>query len=145
MNNYILLLFAVAFSMQSFTSPKKELKDRVEAFLELSVSVSDNSKEEIERIKTFLEPSEDQEKTATVLFQMWHRELKTFGKQKKKIIKVTFLNKSQMAFVDVSIERTVPIKDAKKKGATKKEYLTMKATWKLVNGHWMQRTKVYAK
>jgi hypothetical protein len=145
MNNYILLLLGVAFSMQSFTSPKKDLKNRVEAFLELSVTVSDDSKKEIERIKTFLEPSEDKDKTATILFQTWHRELQTFGKQKKKITKVTFLNKSQMAFVDVSIERDVPIKGAKKEGATKKEFFTMKATWKLVNGQWMQRTKIYAK
>ncbi|MFT4760243.1 MAG: hypothetical protein ACI9XO_003019 [Paraglaciecola sp.] len=145
MNKYILLLLAFAFAMQSFTGPKKELKTRVEALLELSVSLTDNSKEEIERIKLFLEPSEDRNMTAIALYQTWHRELKTFGKQEKKIQKVTFLNRSTMAFVDVAIERKVPQKDAKKEGTVTKEYFTMKATWKLVDGKWMQRTKVYAK
>ena len=145
MNKSILFLLALAFSMQSFTSPKKELKNRVEALLELSVSLTDDSKKEIERIKAFLEPSQDQNETAIYLYQTWHRELKTFGQQKKRIQKVTFINKGSMAFVDIAIERKVPRKDAKKKDATTKEYFTMKATWKLVNGKWMQRTKIYAK
>ena len=145
MNKYTLFILAVAFSAQSFTSPKKELKERVEALMELSVSLTDNSKEEIEKIKSFLEPSEDQENTAITLYQTWHRELKAFGKQKKKIQKIVFLNKSTMAFVDVAIERNVPQKNPKKAGATNKEYFTMKATWKNMDGQWVQRTEVYAK
>ena len=145
MNKYLLLLIALCFSMQSFTSSKSQLKTRVEAFMELSVSLTDNSKEEIERIKTFLEPSEDQETTAITLYQIWHRELKTFGKQSKKVGKITFLNNNEMAFVDISITRKIPVKDAKKEGATVKEFFKMKTTWVKSEGRWFQRTKIFAK
>lgn len=145
MNKYILLLLVITLSLQSFTSPKKDLKMRVEALMELSISLTDNAKEEIEKIKTFLEPSEDRDRTAIALYQTWHQELKVFGKQKKKVQKIVFLNKTNMAFVDIAIEREVPRKNAKKAGTTDKQFFTMKATWKKVDEQWVQRTEIYAK
>lgn len=145
MSKYLLLLMGFAFSTQSFVSPKKELKERVEALLELSVSLTDDSEKEIERIKTFLEPSEDQTTTAIQLYQIWTQELKAFGKQDKKVSKVVFLNKNKMAFIDISITRKVKKKNAKKKEIIEKEFFTMKATWLKSEGKWVQRTKILAK
>ena len=145
MNQYLLVLIAFAFSMQSFTGPKKDLKERVEAFLELSLSVSEDSDKEIQRIKTFLEPSIDQDHSAILLYQMWRQELASYGKQDKKVQKIVFLNKDDMAFVDISLARNIPRKGAKKKGAVDKEFFTMKATWIKVDGQWVQRTKMLAR
>ena len=142
--NKIFILLLLAFGLQSFTSPKSDLKARVEALIELSVSVSDESEKEIKRIQSFLEPSDNQATASIQLYQIWSRELKTFGKQAKRIQKITFLKKKEMAFVDIAIVRTVKKKNAKGKEVDVKENFTMKTTWLLIDGEWVQRTKRFA-
>jgi len=144
MYKYVFLLFAFVITTQSFTSPKSELKQQVEGFLELSVNLSDDSKAEIERIKSFLEPSDNREQAAIEFFQIWHQEQKAFGKQTKKIRKISFLKDKEMAFVEVEIIRSVTKKGMRGKPIKVKETFDMKTSWVQVKGKWLQRTKRFA-